>query len=110
MSNSKNILTGIRWHLSEQGRTQKELASFINCSQNWISSALRGEAEFSLPQFIAIAEFLHISPSELIGGYRPTPIPTRHPRGERQSCLRVTAEPGCRSIFVPSARPQECGQ
>lgn len=74
MSNSKNILTGIRWHLSEQGRTQKELASFINCSQNWLSSALRGEAEFSLPQFIAIAEFLHISPSELIGGYRIEPL------------------------------------
>lgn len=74
MSNSKNILTGIRWHLPEQGRTQKELASFLNCSQNWLSSALRGEAEFSLPQFIAVAEFLHVFPSELIGGYRIEPL------------------------------------
>lgn len=73
MSNSKNVLTGIRWHLSEQGRTQKELATHLGCSQNWLSSALRGEAEFSLPQFLAVAEFLNISASELIGGYRIEP-------------------------------------
>lgn len=53
--------------MKDKGVTQTELAEGIGVSQSRISDCLRGERDFTLSQFVAIAVFFRTSTDKLLG-------------------------------------------
>ena len=65
--NNQIVTKNIVRLMKDNGVTQTELAEGIGVSQSRISDCLRGERDFTLSQFVAIAGFFRTSTDKLLG-------------------------------------------
>ena len=61
------VIENISILMKDKGVTQAELAKGIGVSQSRISDCLRGQRDFTLSQFVDIANFFETSTDKLLG-------------------------------------------
>jgi transcriptional regulator with XRE-family HTH domain len=61
------VLRNIRAEMARSDYTQARLAAVLGISQVAVSKRLRGVVPLSVPELFAVAEFLDVPPSQLLG-------------------------------------------
>lgn len=68
MTTSHPSLQGeIRAEMARQGRVQRDLAALLNLSQATVSARMTGRVDFTVSELRAIAQWLNVSVSRLLG-------------------------------------------
>jgi transcriptional regulator with XRE-family HTH domain len=67
MSSTRDYTAGeIRAHMGRQRKTGVQMAALLQISQQAASRRMNAEADFSLDELAAIAEWLNLSPLDLL--------------------------------------------
>lgn len=61
------VLRNIRAEMARGDHTQSNLAQKLGVSQVAVSKRLRGVVPLSVPELLAVAEFLDVPPAQLLG-------------------------------------------
>lgn len=61
------LSAAIRSHLAYRRLTQGDLAEALGVSQTQVSARLRGEVRWSVADLVAVADWLDVHPSQLLG-------------------------------------------
>ena len=64
---SAHLLAEIRGQLARQGKTQRDLAALLSLSQATVSARMTGKTEFTVSELRAVAAWLDVPVSRLLG-------------------------------------------
>lgn len=62
----EGVLRNVRAEMARHGLTQSQLGECLGMSQVGVSKRLRGVVPLSVPELLAVATFLHVTPADLL--------------------------------------------
>lgn len=61
------LRANLRAELARRDLSQREMAEHLGLSQGSVSSRMRGEIDFTVPELLAVAEWLEVPAAALLG-------------------------------------------